>query len=241
MKDSGADENGGFGKITYLGSVSEQKEQIVDIKTIQGLMSTAFPELAGCQSIDYLTGIAEEILSKNYGQGRNPGERKDLCTVTADIIHALSETSGSWEAEFPEVFDLNTFRGVGTEDSFGDHTPVVLINKNDGKRYIVDLTFCQLIDHGSGHLVYSNFEGDRIDSGIDYRESPIAMKLLKNCYLGFEGMTGYLNLTVKAGSQKIDESGFWEKYYGEIDNESFDDTLEDGYREIERYLKEIMN
>ena len=198
----------------------------------------ALPELENCQSVDTLVTLTNGIIENNYKEGRNPGERKMLCTKTACTLKVLADLAGNWDTDFPEISDINYFRGVSVEDSFNDHTPVILKNKTTGEKYIVDLTFSQLINSENGKIEYKNNEGDKVETGVGIEDSEIAKEILEKGYISFDKLTDYLNLTVKSETRDDKGEKFWNEYYDQMDMESFslESDIDIGSLEIEKYL-----
>lgn len=199
----------------------------------------ALPDLEGCQSIETMVHLADGILENNYGQGKNPGERKMLCSRTADILKVEADISENWETSFPEISQINYFRGVEFNDSFYDHTPVIMTNKTDGKKYIVDLTFSQFVDPETKEIVYKNIDDEEISTSISSETEPLVRELLVNGYVDYESLDDYLNLMVKPEARVNKGQKFWDEYYGQMEMESFstNDDIDRGCKEIEVFLR----
>lgn len=198
----------------------------------------ALPEIENCQSVDTLVTLTNGIIENNYKEGRNPGERKMLCTKTACTLKVLADLTGNWDTDFPEISDINYFRGVSVEDSFNDHTPVILKNKSTGEKYIIDLTFSQFIDPESKEIVYKNVDDEKINTDINSETDILVKELLENGYVNYDRLDNYLNLTVKPEARIIRGQEFWNEYYDQMDMESFssESDIDIGSLEIEKYL-----
>lgn len=198
----------------------------------------ALPELENCQSVDTLVTLTNGIIENNYKEGRGSGERKMLCTKTACTLKVLADLTGNWDTDFPEISDVNYFRGVSVEDSFNDHTPVILKNKSTGEKYIVDLTFSQFIDPESEEIIYKNIDDESINTSINSGTNSLVTELLTNGYVNFNRLDDYLNLMVRPGAKIVKGQEFWNEYYDQMDMESFslESDIEVGCMEIEKYL-----
>lgn len=210
-------------------NLDQRKEYILSTK----------PELKNCQSADILVALTDQIISNNYGQQKNPGERKMLCTKTAVVLKVLTGLTGTWEADFPEISELNYLRGVEIEDSFYDHTPVILKDINNSEKYVVDLTFSQFIDPETGKIKHKNKDGVLIETTVRAEDNELIKELLKKGYFDFNKLTDYLNLTVRSESRDDKGNEFWRDYYNQLDMESFssESDIDEGCKEIEKYLE----
>lgn len=127
-------------------NLAKVKEKLAGLKTDQ----TITTELA----LPILVEVTEDTMQ--YGLSgkiapRAPGSRSGYCGFTSSHVAVVGEQLGL-QADIFQVMQLNTHRGVPSEASM-KHAFTVLTDAR-GKRFIVDLSFCQFVDPETSGVRY---------------------------------------------------------------------------------------
>ncbi len=98
--------------------------------------------------VDLVEDGAKSFQQSSY-QPREHGLRDNSCDFMSGLTSVIAEQLGL-KAEILQVGDINQMRGIQREHSFSHEFTIV--TDGDGKRFLVDLSFCQFIDPFTGKI-----------------------------------------------------------------------------------------
>jgi hypothetical protein len=121
------------------------------------------------------------------GDPRVAGGRKGVCNLAVDLVKRAAENKG-FDAKSYQAMDVHESLGGRNIDSFGHGFNIVTVG---GKKFLVDISFCQFIDPQTHEIK----EGQQVSGRLE--DSPVASALLN---LGYVELTGasledYLRIT----------------------------------------------